>query len=152
MLWYRDGEPFATGVQPYLFRPATAADASKRLIIEVVIQGQRTLAVLDTGAPYMICHPDIARGLGIDREAALIPKTRLLIRGAWIDGSIDRLEVTLRAAEGEELTISSTAFIPELEDDRWPGLPSIIGLEGCLERIRFAVDTVNNDFYFGPHP
>jgi len=149
MLLFQDGEPFATGVQPCLFRPATASDASKRLLIEVEIQGQRTLAMVDTGAPYVICDPSIARRIGVDPEAALI-KTRLFIRGYWVNGGIHRLDVTLRAAEGEQLTISTTAFVPDLENDQWPGLPCVIGLEGCLEWIRFAVDTVNNNFYFGP--
>lgn len=47
--------------------------------------------------------------------------------------------------QGESLTLDVTAFLP---DDRW-NLPNMLGLTGCLERIRFAVDPANDLFYFG---
>jgi hypothetical protein len=151
MLSFPDGELFATGSQPYVFRPATVSDSSKRIIIEVEIQGQRTLAMLDTGAPYVICNPAMAGRLGLDPATGL-DDTRIFIRGQWISGRIHRLDFTIRAEHGDELTIEATAFIPSATELSWPELPSIVGLEGCLERVRFAFDTSDDTFYFGLHP
>lgn len=151
MLSFLDGKPFTTGSQPYTFRPATDTDSSKRIIIEVEIQGRRTHAMLDTGGPYIVCNPSMAQWLGLDPAAALEPKN-LLIRGMKIRGWLHRLDLTLRAEEGYELIIDATAFVPSVEEEQWPGLPNIIGLEGCLERVRFAFDTSDETFYFGPHP
>lgn len=151
MLSLHDGEPFATGSQPYLFRPATTSDSCKRIIIEVEIQGHRTHAMLDTGAPYVICNPVMAGLLGLDPAAALEPKN-LLIRGTTIRGWLYRLNLKLRAEEGDELIIDATAFVPSAAEAQWPGLPAVVGLEGCLERARFAFDTSNDTFYFGSHP
>jgi hypothetical protein len=75
MLFFADGEPFATGSQPYLFRPAASSDSSKRVIAEVEIQGFRVYAMLDTGAPYVICNPELAMKLGLDPHAGLESKT-----------------------------------------------------------------------------
>lgn len=151
MLWFADGESFATGSQPYAFRPAIESDSSKRIIIEVEIQGQRTQAMLDTGAPYIICNPSMAGRLAVDPSAA-IDKITLNIRGHPVIGTLHRLDLTLRAEHGDEIIIDATAFVPNSRIDFWPGLPSIIGLEGCLERVRFAFDTSDETFYFGERP
>jgi hypothetical protein len=151
MLSFLDGEPFATGSQPYVFRPATTTDKSNRIIIEVEIQGHRTYAMLDTGAPYVICNPDMANILGLDPDAAIDNKT-LWIRDQEIQGKLHRLDLTLRAEEGDALTIDATAFVPSATETKWPGLPAIVGLEGCLDRARFAFDTSDETFYFGAHP
>jgi hypothetical protein len=148
---FLEGEPFTTGSQPYLFRPALPSDSSKRIIIEIEIHGRRTQAMLDTGAPYLICEPDIAKTLDIDPDACL-QKERLAIRNQLIDGRLHRLDLTITAEEGERLIIDATVFVPDSTVDSWPGLPSIVGLEGCLERVRFAFDTSSETFYFGPHP
>lgn len=151
MLLFPDGEPFATGSQPYVFRPAITSDASNRILIEVEIQGRKTLAMLDTGAPYLICNPDMAKRLGLDSTAA-IDDIGMQIRGRWIQGKIHRLDLTIRAEHGDELIIDATAFVPSDTEDSWPGLPSVAGLEGCLDRIRFAFDTSDDTFYFGSRP
>jgi hypothetical protein len=50
-----------------------------------------------------------------------------------------------------EMDVDATVFIlgPESEES-WGDLPSFIGLNGCLERMRFAVDPTSDSFYFGP--
>ena len=46
-------------------------------------------------------------------------------------------------------TFEATAFVPELEHgETWP-LPSYLGGQGCLDRIRFAVDPGDEVVYFG---
>jgi hypothetical protein len=59
------------------------------------------------------------------------------------EGTIDRLELTFRGFNGESLMIDGTWLI--IED--WPG-PTVLGWKGCLERMRFAVDPMDNWFYF----
>jgi hypothetical protein len=41
--------------------------------------------------------------------------------------------------------------VPSASEEKWPGLPAVLGLEGCLERIRFALDTSDETLYFGAH-
>jgi hypothetical protein len=57
--------------------------------------------------------------------------------------------VTLVATGGESLTFEATAFLPETETQGDWALPSFLGWQGCLERIRFAVDPAEEVFYFG---
>ena len=65
-------------------------------------------------------------------------------------GRLYRLTLTLLADEGEDVTIQTTAFVPEPEEaEHWGDLPCILGLYGCLERARFAVDPRTEQFYFG---
>lgn len=146
-----DGESFTSGSQPYSFRPALASDSSKRIIIEVEIEGQRTQAMLDTGAPYLTVEPEIAAMLGLDPGAAL-RNISLGVRGQNIHGRLHRLNLKFRAEEGDELTIDAVTFVPDATEKSWPGLPSIVGLEGCLEWVRFGFDTSSETFYFGAHP
>ena len=57
--------------------------------------------------------------------------------------------MTLLATAGESLTFEATAFVPELDHgETWP-LPSYLGWQGCLDRIRFAIDPVDEVVYFG---
>jgi hypothetical protein len=46
--------------------------------------------------------------------------------------------------------VDSTAFVPDTSHEAVPELPSILGLHGCLERVRFAFDPHTDTFYFGP--
>jgi hypothetical protein len=68
-----------------------------------------------------------------------------------VHGRLYRLNLTLLADEGEDLTIQTTAFVPEPDEaEGWGDMPCILGLYGCLERLRFAVDPHTEPFYFGP--
>jgi hypothetical protein len=68
-------------------------------------------------------------------------------RSSWIRGSLWQVRIELQADLGESLVVDSTAFIPDESID-WP-LPDFLGLDGFLDRIRFAVDPEENLFYFG---
>jgi len=41
------------------------------------------------------------------------------------------------------------ALAPE-EAEQWGDMLCLLGLYGCLERARFAVDPLTERFYFGP--
>jgi hypothetical protein len=145
-----NGEQFTQGAQPYLYGPIATGENDNRIILEVVIEGFTTQAMLDTGAAFLVCAPSIANRFNLDPTTA-IDRARLFIRGAYVTGALYRLNVTFPAEQGNELTVSATAFVPD-PGIPWPGLPSIVGLEGCLERVRFAIDTSDDTFYFGAHP
>ena len=142
------GEPFATGEAPWEARFALADDRLTRLFVQVEVEGQPTTAVVDTGGAYFILHPAIAAKLPLGRSPAVY-RDRLLIRGLSCRGTVHRVQVTLLATAGEPLTFEATAFVPELEHgETWP-LPSYLGWQGCLDRIRFAVDPADEVVYFG---
>jgi hypothetical protein len=60
------------------------------------------------------------------------------------------LSLDFTAEEGQPLTVEATVFVPELKPyQEWGDFPSIIGLNTCLERLRFAIDPSQDKFYFG---
>ncbi len=68
-------------------------------------------------------------------------------------GYLHRLNMAFEATQGESLSLVATAFVPDPEwEESWGETPSFIGLTGCLERLRFAVDPGSDAFYFGPLP
>jgi hypothetical protein len=146
LLLFPDGEYFAIGAINYAYRPPITNDTN-RIIIGVYVEDIITEAVLDTGAPYPIISPKIAKQAGLNRVKPLERKT-MLVRGMRLEGSIIRLNMTLPADEGEDLTVDATAFIPDGEES-WGDFPGFIGQLGFLERIRYAVDPATDTFYFG---
>lgn len=147
LLFFANGETFAGGATGYEYRPVTATETTNRIILEVEIQGVPTIAVVDTGAPYVICAPNIADDAGVSLASALERKT-MLIRGMRLEGFLVRLNIRLVAREGEDLDVDSTVFVPEVEEF-WGDFPSFIGLTGFLERMRFGIDPSTDTFYFG---
>ncbi len=147
LLFFANGDTFATGATGYDYRPATETETTNRIILELQIEGIPTVAVVDTGAPYVICSPKVATDAGIDPASALERKT-MLIRQMRLDGFVYRLNLTLKAEVGEDLDVDATVFVPEVEEF-WGDFPSFIGLGGFLERIRFALDPNTDTFYFG---
>jgi len=137
LLLFDNGEYFATGAIPFAYCPATESETTNRILIRVEIQGIPTIAVVDTGAPYVICAPKIAADAGVSPASALERKT-MLIRGMRLEGFVVRLNIRLKAEYGQDLDVDSTIFIPEVEE-YWGDFPSFIGLTGFSERIRFAI-------------
>lgn len=150
LLLLPDGETFATGAIRYNYAPAAPGETTNRIILSVKVEGIRTEAVVDTGAPYPIIAPRIARQAGLDSFTSL-EKITMLVRGVRQEGSVVRLTMTLPHDEGEDLDVPATAFIPDLEE-YWGDFPCFIGQIGFLERIRYAVDAASDTFYFGQLP
>ncbi|MFB2974487.1 hypothetical protein ACE1CD_36635 [Aerosakkonema sp. BLCC-F183] len=150
LLLFPDGETFARGAIRYNYAPATPSETTNRIILPVKVENVRTEAILDTGAPYPIIAPKIARQAGLDRFTPL-ERITMLVRGMRLEGVIIRLNMILPADEGEEQDISATAFVPDLEE-YWGNFPSFIGQIGFLERICYAVNPSTNTFYFGELP
>lgn len=80
----------------------------------------------------------------------LARRNSLTVRGIKYQGQLYRLPIKFLAAEGESFELEVTAFIPHLEPGQEWLFPSFLGLQGCLEFLRFAVDPGANVFYFGP--
>lgn len=150
LLSFSNGEAFANGQMPYDYPPPGAGETAARILIAIEIADQPTEAILDTGAPFVICSPHLVPFISTDATVAL-ERHRILVRGSWVTGTLHRLPINFPAEEGDDLQVDSTVYLPDQEwADSWGSLPSFIGLTGCLERMRFAVDPDTDTFYFGP--
>jgi hypothetical protein len=147
-----DGISFPTGSVNYIYGPAHEQDKSSRIIFQVEIEGLKTLAVLDTGGVYLVCTPEIGRELKLDPLSAInLEPEAINIRGFKIHGNLHLLNLTILASDGNSLGLQVTAFVPNA-DEIWLNLPCFLGWQGCLERLRFAIDPSSDTFYFGPCP
>jgi hypothetical protein len=150
LLSFPTGNTFASGATHFSYRPGTQIETTPRIWLQIGIEGLLAAAIVDTGAPYVVCSADIAERLQLDPKTALGTE-RLLIRGFFVGGRLYRLNVRFHAEWGVSLDVEATAFIPNPDwYDRWGDLPSFIGLGGCLARIRFGIDPTDDIFYFGP--
>ena len=149
ILSFPDGRPFATSWQTDVYYEPTSEEDKSRLILRVAIEDIVTEAMVDTGGLYLFCTPRVARQLDLDESASLGAQT-LIFRGDRVQGALHRLTLTIFAEEGEDVVIETTAFVPDAHYENVPELPSILGLQGCLDRLRFAFDPLTDIFYFGP--
>lgn len=132
-----------SGSTPYIY----SGEPAGKLTLGVEIDGIRITAVVDTGAPYMICEPEIAEQLDLKRGESL-GDCELRTHLGLVDGCLYRMSLTLLAASpGASATLEVTLFVPRAE--LWKDNPSFLGFHGCLERIRFAIDPATDNFYFG---
>lgn len=151
LLYLENGDPFATGLIDYLYRPATDWEDTSRILIPVEIEGLTITAMVDTGAPYVICTPEVGVLLALDSEDALREET-LRWHGEF-SGYLHRLNIMFKAAQGENMLVEATVFIPDSDSaEAWSygRRPIVIGMGGCLERMRFAIDPASDILYFGP--
>jgi hypothetical protein len=152
MLFLEGRRPFTTGSATYLYQPATENETTPRILLRVAFDGFITTAAIDTGASFVILDPRIAEVIEINNRSG-IPQKNVFLRNDKLDGYLHRISISLIANEGENITVDATTFIPELKPHQvWGSFPSIIGLNSCLERIRFAVDPSADKFYFGDLP
>lgn len=142
---------FSTGMGYYNDNPDSGSEVSARIVIQVQIAKKKTTAILDTAAPYVICSPDIAKEAELDPSDSF-EDYETIVRGIKLKGGLLRAPIQFIAAEGNSLSIEAVIFVPDSEKAPIFNFPSFIGLTGCLEWIRFAVDPSNETFYFGPRP
>lgn len=145
LITFADGAPFATGAVPY--NSYAAGDAYSRITVQVELQAQRSMeitAIVDTAAPYVMCQREVASYLGLEFSGTGDVDT-VNIRGTSVQGSLHRIPISFLAEKGSDLTIEASVFVPE----RYELPHSFLGLTSCLESIYFAVDPLNEMFYFG---
>ncbi|HUM70724.1 MAG TPA: hypothetical protein PLK31_17990, partial [Chloroflexota bacterium] len=113
LLTTASGDPFATGLVAYSYRPAIT-DISNRIMLQVEIGGVLVEAIVDTGSPYVVCPPHLSDIIGFDPTAALesIP---FRVRGIEMRGNLYRINVYFPADEGDDLIVDATAFVPDPE-------------------------------------
>lgn len=126
-------------------------DQLVRMVIDIYLAKQptRVPAIIDTGAPWCVFSPLILSDIANDIEAIRPINRPLNIRGIAYTGWLYHIPIHIPALVGEALDIEATAFIPNFPPDETWFYPNFIGLQGFLDRIRFAVDPNNNMFFFG---
>ena len=146
MLYLENGDSFAQGACRFIRSDITEHGGLDRIRLFVQLEEIQTRVALDTGGAYLICPPEIAEALELD-PAYRLDRVELSIRGQPTQGDLHKVYLHLLADEGQghSLQVEVTAFVPE--HDR--GVPTYMGLKGCLENIRFAVDPATDTFYFG---
>lgn len=142
---------FSTGVTTYE-DSYPGDEGNARIVLSVSIERRiSTQAIVDTGAPWCILDPELAREVGVSDDGGYTPATRLSIRGFSYTGSLHAMSIGLRdEREGDDLEIPATVFVPTIRPGETWRHPNFLGLTGLLDRIRFAVDPAENAFYFGP--
>jgi hypothetical protein len=153
MLRSQSGEEFTTGVCTFRFRPPGDADQTPRIMVPIRLEGVHTEAVLDTGGIFLICNFELAGQIGIEHRNSLGSQV-LIIRGIAVKGTLHRMNFELIADEGDDCILEVTAFVPNGEYEE---MPVFLGMQNCLEHLRFAIDPAINDedatlgkFHFGP--
>ena len=144
LLFDATGNLFASGAFPYLDHHPNDEVKTARIVVKVGIGFIETEAVVDTGGVFFICDSEMLALSDCELGAAL-QKHRVNTRGYSFYGNLHRVSIALIAQRGESIPLEVTVFVP---DDPWP-FPAFLGLQGCLEFIRFAVDPGANMFYFG---
>ncbi len=146
------GGKFAVGAVVFSDR-YTGEAGQNRIVFEVAPQTRADFSaemIIDTGGPWCILNPKLHHAWGLISETNHEPLTSLWIRGEKWFGHLTRADIVLQADFGENLLVEATFFIPRLQPDEIWNYPNFLGLDGFLNRIRYAVDPSENVFYFGP--
>lgn len=149
MLSYSNGGDFSVGSAPYAYLPVTERDQHNRITIEVEVGGFPTRAMIDTGGVFLICSGEMSRQINLHWGQGQATRP-LLWRNLRLDGELNRVTVAIPAMVGNSVNIDATVFIPDersLED--WPiEYPCVLGMDRCLDRLRFAIEPGPDTFYF----
>jgi aspartyl protease len=147
MLKLEDRE-FTTGRARFFDRAPFERDreVDAKVYIRIVLENLDLplTALLDTGAAWSVLDPETADLLGLTAAAGLSAK--LSTRLGNLEGRLIRIPTTLLAERGAHLSFEATFFVPT----EWPSGRIFLGYSGLLDRIRFALDPSENQFYFGP--
>lgn len=111
--------------------------------VECLIGDFNVSALLDTASQWCILPAAIASSMPDDLTPDGAPD-RLRTRLGTFSGRLVRIPVGFSAEEGDIAEVDATWFA-SLD---WPG-PAVVGWKGCLERLRFALDPIEERFYFG---
>lgn len=140
----RDGDPFTSGRSRFVDQHPRFPEPSAKVYVQVEFAGLEGtwIAQVDTGAAYSVLEVSIAEALNLlDLNG---PWTRLSTRLGVLAGKLIRLPVILVADQGRSLELEAQFFVsPE-----WRG-GTFLGYTGFLDRLRIALDSPANLFYFG---
>jgi hypothetical protein len=103
---------------------------------------EQTAMLLDTACNLCVMSATTAAEVGWVSSTRL-ERRQIDTRLGLFTGIIDRIDITFRGFDNRDLVVDCTWLIIE----EWPG-PTVMGWNGCLERMRWAVDPMDNWFYF----
>jgi hypothetical protein len=132
-----DGEEEPWAGSSARYRIATGDEGTRlTVVVSCVIEGLpfEIDALLDTGAAWSIVGGDLADRLEARLGAGgltMIMSTRI----GRVRGTLHERDVLLVAEHGESLSVSAQMLVAP----GWDG-PVILGYQGLLERMRFALD------------
>ncbi len=140
--------PFAPGSAEYYDEdPSFEKSGLSYIHVEIVIKGQieiRTVARLDTAAPWVVLNSEISENLGLGTNGE---RVKLHTIAGEMEGTLERCPIMFTAKMGQSLEVEATIFVC----DHWIR-GNLLGYAGLLERIRFAIDPSSRQFHFGPVP
>ena len=142
-----DGSPFTSGRAGYLGSvPGQPQPRVARIYVRIQPDGLpgEIAALLDTGSPWSVLDTSIARELGLFNEPERLLEA-LSTRIGTVRGRVVTLPVTILAEAGDSLSIEAAVFVSE----EWTE-GTFIGFQGLLDHIRFAIDPMAEQFFFGP--
>lgn len=145
LLKYSDDSSFASGLCGFQDSLGTHGNSTPKVYIEVEIEDHRIITAVDTGGVYLVVDPELVH---VNPEDGL-GHVNLNVRGYDMPGSLHRIPITIPADEGGSLEIETTAFVPDMTTGIPWNFPNFLGWQGCLERMRIAIDPNRNVFYFG---
>jgi hypothetical protein len=144
MLARPDGAPFTTSRAGYLDQALGQPEVSQKIIVKITAESLpgAILAQVDTGAAWSMLDVEIADALSLLSGSG--EPVRISTRHGDFDGRLERTSLELLADEGDSLTIEATVWVsPDWRSGNF------LGYGGLLERLRFAVDPIENSFHFG---
>lgn len=114
------------------------------MFVKVVFGGLDTtwLAQVDTGAAYSVLESGAAKALGLFNAEG--HPVRLSTRSGDLCGQLVRVPLKLVADDGESLDFEAPFFVSM----EWRGA-TFLGYTGLLDKLRIALDSPANQFYFG---
>jgi hypothetical protein len=138
-----NGRVFSTGRSRFLDSDSRQ-EPTPKIFVKILAGNPQVLflAQLDTGAAWSVLNAEIARMMGLFERPG--PIVSLSSRSGVFHGTLVRTELTLVADEGESLDVETTLFASR----DWT-FGNFLGYAGLLERVRFALDPAENDFFFG---
>ena len=135
---------FSSGRSKFLDQHPAFVESTAKVFVKVELGGLDTtwLAQVDTGAAYSVLEAGAARALGLFGVQGY--SMRLSTRSGDLRGQLIRIPLTLIADEGESLDLEATFFVSQ----DWHG-GTFLGYTGLLDKLRIALDSPANQFYFG---
>ncbi|RKZ45033.1 MAG: hypothetical protein DRQ41_01265 [Gammaproteobacteria bacterium] len=103
---------------------------------------EKQIALLDTGAELSVAGNEIYQVFS-EKDIFLgtpVGTRKIHTRFGHFEGTLYRVDVSLKADWGEPLTIEGTFLFCE----DWKG-PTVLGFYGFLERIRFAIEPLKKN-------
>jgi hypothetical protein len=143
---------FAQGATEYFdYYPETHVKDVSRIVIHVYPANrlEPLPVIVDTAAPWCVFDPREFHTVADQTDPIRATEKPLNIRGMSCTGWLYRISIRLPAVLGESLDVDATVFVPNMSAGEEWFYPNFIGLDGFLNRIRFAIDPVSNLFFFG---